>query len=187
MQQCRYSYCKSRTGTAGGTYTAAPAGLSINAATGAVNLAASTAGTYTVTYTIAAGGGCGAVTATASITITTLPAATISYAGTPYCQPGGTVTVTRTGTAGTYSVLHRQDWSSTQQPEISTLSQVQRAPHDYLYFSSWRRMWAVTATTSVTINAPSVAATTATATSTALHADPDRSPWNDRRSLGFGC
>ena len=38
-----------QTGTAGGTYTA-PAGVAINAATGAINLATSTPGTYTITY-----------------------------------------------------------------------------------------------------------------------------------------
>ena len=38
-----------QTGQAGGTYTA-PAGVSITAATGAINLATSTPGTYTVTY-----------------------------------------------------------------------------------------------------------------------------------------
>ena len=38
-----------QTGTAGGTYTA-PAGVSITAATGDINLATSTPGTYTITY-----------------------------------------------------------------------------------------------------------------------------------------
>ena len=38
-----------QTGTAGGTYTA-PAGVSIIAASGAINLVTSTPGTYTVTY-----------------------------------------------------------------------------------------------------------------------------------------
>ncbi|MCW3101759.1 MAG: hypothetical protein JWO09_199 [Bacteroidetes bacterium] len=71
-------------GTAG-TFTA-PAGLVfVSAATGEVNLSASTAGTYTVTNTIPASGGCAAVTATSSITITTAPAGTFSYAATPYC------------------------------------------------------------------------------------------------------
>ena len=69
-----------QTGTAGGTYSST-AGLTINAATGAITPSTSTAGTYTVTYTMAAGGGCAAQTATTSVTITTLPAATISYAG----------------------------------------------------------------------------------------------------------
>jgi len=52
------SYCQDEpnptatvTGTPGGTFTAAPGGLSINATTGAINLGASTPGTYTVTYT----------------------------------------------------------------------------------------------------------------------------------------
>ncbi|GAA4337686.1 T9SS type A sorting domain-containing protein [Flaviaesturariibacter amylovorans] len=44
-----------QTGTAGGTYSATPAGLSIDAATGAIDLAASTPGTYTVRYTLASG------------------------------------------------------------------------------------------------------------------------------------
>ena len=74
-----------QTGTAGGTYSST-AGLTINAATGAITPSSSTAGTYTVTYTMAAAGGCAAQTATTSITITTLPVATISYTGTPYCQ-----------------------------------------------------------------------------------------------------
>ncbi|MEO6252070.1 MAG: hypothetical protein ABIO79_02085, partial [Ferruginibacter sp.] len=92
-----------RTGAAGGTYSST-AGLTINAANGDVTLGTSTAGTYTVTYTIAASGGCPAFTTTTSITITATPAATIAYAGSPYCTVGGTATVTQTGTGGgTYS------------------------------------------------------------------------------------
>ena len=45
-------------GSETGTFSATPAGLSINAATGTVNVAASSPGTYTVTNTIPAGGGC---------------------------------------------------------------------------------------------------------------------------------
>ena len=43
-----------QTGTAGGTYTA-PAGVVINAATGDINLATSTPGTYTITYSFTVG------------------------------------------------------------------------------------------------------------------------------------
>ena len=89
-----------RTGTSGGTYTASPGGLSITGSTGTINLGNSTAGTYTVTYTIAAGGGCAAFSTTATVVITAGPSATISYAGTPYCGTTGTATVTRTGTSG---------------------------------------------------------------------------------------
>ena len=39
------------TGTPGGSFTSAPAGLSINAGTGVVDLSASAPGTYTITYT----------------------------------------------------------------------------------------------------------------------------------------
>src|SRR5207344_2735301 len=85
-----------QTGTAGGTYTA-PAGVVINAATGDIDLVASTPGTYTITYSFTSGG-CSNTT-TASITITALPVATIAYSGSPYCATG-TATVTQTGTAG---------------------------------------------------------------------------------------
>ncbi|RYY40483.1 MAG: T9SS type A sorting domain-containing protein [Chitinophagaceae bacterium] len=76
------SYCPkswayaTRTGSAGGTFTATPAGLAIESANGAVNLAASLAGTYTVTYTTAsAGAGCANNTSTQ---ITILPTATVN-------------------------------------------------------------------------------------------------------------
>lgn len=73
----------------------------VSTSTGQVDLASSSAGTYTVTNTIAAAGGCGIITATGTITITTSPAATISYAGTPFCKSlTSTQPVTRTGTSG---------------------------------------------------------------------------------------
>ena len=62
----------------GGAYSA-PSGLSINSTTGAITPNASTAGTYTVSYTTSPAGGCGGVTTTASVTITDIPAAIISY------------------------------------------------------------------------------------------------------------
>src|ERR1019366_635989 len=93
----------SRTGTAGGNYSST-AGLTINSANGTITPATSTSGTYTVTYTIAASGGCAVYTTTTSVTITTAPSATISYTGSPFCTTSGPVTVTRTGTpGGTYS------------------------------------------------------------------------------------
>ncbi|MVM41097.1 hypothetical protein GO730_30950 [Spirosoma sp. HMF3257] len=93
-----------RTGTAGGTYSASPTGLNINSSTGQITPASSTTGTYTVTYTIAASGGCTQFTTNTSVTINPIPNATISYAGSPFCVSGSAVNVTRTGTAGgTYS------------------------------------------------------------------------------------
>ncbi|WPP49450.1 T9SS type B sorting domain-containing protein [Catalinimonas niigatensis] len=70
---------------AGGTFSAMPAGLSIDAITGEIDPdpLASTPGTYTVTY--AFGGSCPSST-TVNITITNAPDATFSYAVGPYCQ-----------------------------------------------------------------------------------------------------
>lgn len=61
-------------GTTGGTFSAAPGGLSINAATGAVTPSASTPGTYTITYSIAATGPCPAYSTSTSLVVTGLPA-----------------------------------------------------------------------------------------------------------------
>ena len=92
-----------QTGISGGTYSST-AGLSINPTTGSITPNNSTAGTYTVTYTIAAAGGCSAVTATSNVTITAAPTASISYTGSPWCKTAGVQSVTQTGTTGgTYS------------------------------------------------------------------------------------
>ena len=96
------AFCKTgavavtRTGQSGGTYSSA-SGLSINSSTGAVNLATSTPGTYTVTYTFS-NGTC-SNTATTSFTINALPSASISYGVNELCNTG-TKTVTRTGQSG---------------------------------------------------------------------------------------
>lgn len=68
------------TGTAG-TFTATPSGLSINGSTGVIDLANSTAGTYTVINTIAATAACAEETETFTVTIEALPAATVSLSG----------------------------------------------------------------------------------------------------------
>ena len=92
----------------GGTYSASPAGLVINSATGAITPSTSTPRTYTISYIIPAAGGCISVAATTPVTITALPTATISYAGTPFCtslSAPQNVTISGTGayTGGTYS------------------------------------------------------------------------------------
>lgn len=85
-----------RTGSTGGTYSASPAGLTIDASTGTITPSTSTAGTYTVTYTVAASGGCAIFTTTASVTINALPVVSIA---TNYCNPGAGL-VRLTATAG---------------------------------------------------------------------------------------
>ncbi len=73
------------TGTSGGTYSASPAGLSINAATGAITPNTSTINSYTVTYTIPASGGCSQFTTTAPVTISSGITPTFT-AINPICQ-----------------------------------------------------------------------------------------------------
>ncbi|GAB3705630.1 hypothetical protein GCM10027592_38300 [Spirosoma flavus] len=87
-----------RTGTAGGTYTASPAGLSINASTGQITPASSSPGNYIVTYTFAASGGCPVFTTTTPISIQSLSAdlsITVTD-GVTTAIPGGSVTYTIT-------------------------------------------------------------------------------------------
>ncbi len=91
-------YCKSvssaqtvnltQTGTAtisGGNYTSTPAGLDLNATSGAINPSLSDAGDYIIRYTIVAANGCEEVFTETPISITEVPSALISYEG-PFCQ-----------------------------------------------------------------------------------------------------
>lgn len=76
------AYCKdpattatpSFSGPAGGTYTST-SGLVINSTTGVVDVTNSTAGTYTVTYTVSGGTGCSVITGTTTIRLNNLPQA----------------------------------------------------------------------------------------------------------------
>ena len=96
--------------TTGGTYTATPAGLSINATTGVINLAASTANSYNVTYavtqdlTICRAAGSTTVPFVNNPVIT--PVTTFSYTS-PVCQNATTnpspITGTGFTTGGTFS------------------------------------------------------------------------------------
>ena len=89
----------------GGSFISSPSGLSIDPTTGAINPSASTAGTYTITYNRAADGGCAAVAATTSVTITNIPFAGFSYTGSPYCQSSSNPSpvFVSGGTAGTFT------------------------------------------------------------------------------------
>lgn len=94
-------------GGVAGTFSSTPGLVFVSTATGQVNLVASNPGTYTVTNTIAAAGGCTVVSATASITITAMPAATIQYEGSPFCSTMSEIQpVTQSGTTGgSYTAL----------------------------------------------------------------------------------
>ncbi len=80
----------------------------ISGTTGAITPSSSTAGTYTVSYLVAAAGGCSAYTTTASVTITATPT---SVAGTdiPTCSNTGAVNITAGSSATNYSSV---TWTS---------------------------------------------------------------------------
>ncbi len=85
-------------GDAGGTWTTNAAGIAtVNASSGLVSGVAG--GTATITYTRAANGGCPAVSATRTVTVTTAPNAG-TLAGTQAICLTGTVTFTTNGNAG---------------------------------------------------------------------------------------
>src|SRR4029453_10555691 len=89
------------TGATGGTFSALPAGLVIDAATGAIDLGASAANTYTITYSFGTAPCTG--TATSQVTVSNNPTETGS-GGTFGAK--GTTTLTTTGaTGGTFSAL----------------------------------------------------------------------------------
>ncbi len=93
-------------GASGGLFSSTT-GLTIDAQTGAINLATSVAGTYTVRNTIAASGSCAAATATTSVTITAAPTATLTAGGpTTFCV-GDSVQITAAsgGAGATYQFL----------------------------------------------------------------------------------
>ncbi|MGO4293021.1 PKD domain-containing protein [Chitinophaga sp. RAB17] len=74
------------TGTRNGVYSIAPAtGLPINITTGEINPSGAAAGKYTITYTVPGAGGCANYSTTATMVVNSIPTATISYAGSPYC------------------------------------------------------------------------------------------------------
>lgn len=88
----------SLTGDKDGNFSAQPQGLAIDPATGKITPGGATAGVYTITYTIAASGGCPEYKTTATVTINSTPTAAISYP--PICSSDPNVAVKLTGTQG---------------------------------------------------------------------------------------
>ncbi len=88
------------TGSTAGAFAATPAGLSLNASTGAVDLSLSQPGTYTVSNTLTAGGGCAAISASTTLTVNPTTTAAFSYSAASFCTSGTLAVPTVTGTAG---------------------------------------------------------------------------------------
>lgn len=98
-------------GSSAGVFSST-AGLSfVSPSSGVVNLSTSSAGTYTVTNTIAAAGSCPAAAATFNITVNTTPAAAVTGGGT-MCGPGSfPVTVALTGN-GPWDIVYSDGTNS---------------------------------------------------------------------------
>lgn len=75
------------TGNTGGTYSITPStGLSINTVTGTIDPSGAVAGTYIISYTITAAGGCAEFVTTTQVTINSTPNAAIKYPAASYCR-----------------------------------------------------------------------------------------------------
>lgn len=89
-----------RVGSGGGSYATVPAGLSLNGATGTVQLGQSVPGTYQVTYTVIASGGCGSQ---ASTQVRIVPRGVVNpVPNQVYCNGMVTAPLSFTGTATTF-------------------------------------------------------------------------------------
>lgn len=86
-------------GPFGGTFSASPAGLTIDALSGTITPSTSSVGTYTVTYSVPTA--CGTLTATTTVTISAAHAVSVSIGASsnPVCS-GSSVTLTATPTNG---------------------------------------------------------------------------------------
>jgi gliding motility-associated-like protein len=82
-------------GTSGGLFSASPAGLSIDANTGAINPSLSVAGSYTVSYNIAASSPCPGFSTTTSVKIVQTPIISFSKPNQSACS-GSTISYTPT-------------------------------------------------------------------------------------------
>jgi hypothetical protein len=107
------------TGTQGGSFSANPTGLSINATSGQIDVSASTPNSYTITYTFAGG------STTTVASIVSVSTASINYSSNSICQssinPSPTVTGSMGGTFSSSSGLNINSSSGTINLAASTV------------------------------------------------------------------
>jgi gliding motility-associated-like protein len=91
-------------GGTGANIIGLPSGVSGNYSGGIFTISGTPSVSGTFNYTVTTTGTCIQTNASGTITITTIPIASISYDGNPFCTSVTTVTVTQTGSgSGTYS------------------------------------------------------------------------------------
>ncbi|MFT7611747.1 MAG: gliding motility-associated-like protein [Parvicellaceae bacterium] len=86
------------TGTAGGTFSATPGGLSLNAVTGGIDVSASTPGVYSFIYTTP--GPCTAISTPVNVTINADDDPSYTYSSISECTNGTDIVATIIGTPG---------------------------------------------------------------------------------------
>ncbi|MDB5236668.1 MAG: hypothetical protein JWR44_3661 [Hymenobacter sp.] len=150
------------TGTAGGTF-ASTTGLSLNATTGAINLATSTAGTYTVTYNATA-----SCNSTATVTISAAPTANIGYPATSYCTTTTGTVALGIGTGSTRGTITVSPTTGLTIDAAGTITPSTSTPGTYFITNTVAASGscaAVTGGTTVTLTAPTPAGISYGATS----------------------
>ena len=119
-------------------------GLVVNASTGAINLASSSAGTYTVTNAIAANGSCPADIKTFNVTIAATPTAAVSGGGTQCGTGSFPVNVALTGT-GPWDITYSDGTTTSNAAGITTSPYVINATANGTYTVSAVTMGGCTA------------------------------------------
>ena len=107
------SFIATQTGTAGGAFTSTPVGLTLNASTGEVNPSTSTAGTYTITYSV----GTAPCNSQSTASITILNSVTPTFTQIPAICAGGTFTLP---TSSTNTAAITGTWSPTIDNTVTT-------------------------------------------------------------------
>ncbi|OWY23335.1 hypothetical protein C7N43_07130 [Sphingobacteriales bacterium UPWRP_1] len=134
------------TGSLGGSFSALPAGLSINAATGAITPAGSIPGNYTVTYSVP---GCPGFSTTTSVQITNAVSVSIAYEPNVVCTDTPDMLPTITGnTGGVFEVLPQ---GLSIDPVSGLISPQNSLPGNYVVSYTSPLPCPATATTTVTI------------------------------------
>ena len=154
-------YCQSATNPSptftgvgsAGTFSSTAGLVFVSASSGEIDLAASTAGTYTVTNTIAASGGCAAAIANASIKINPSQNALFNYSGSTFCQSGTNPTPTIIGAPGGIFTASPAGLSINASTGTITLSSSSLGTFTVTYTTTGACLGSTTATVTIS-NAP---------------------------------
>jgi gliding motility-associated-like protein len=135
-------------GGTSGVYTSAQ-GLVIDQTTGQVDLSASTPGTYTITNTVAASGGCASASSSSTLTIHSADKAIINYAAAAFCHSSANQLPTIAGAQGGLFTCANDGLAINSNGEINVAAS---APGTYPVVYTTQGICPATATVDVTIN-----------------------------------